>query len=89
MINKYKVMNVSRYNPFSLLMSILHIPRHNVFRKLKYFLLFILCYSAIVGFLDYKLGIHSNAELGQFHLLFSFCLTIIIGFRIILSTGIN
>lgn len=85
MIKTFKIIDANQYNPFSLLTSILRIPCCNVFKKLKYFLLFMICYAAVIGFLDYKIGIHGNPDLGQFHLLFSFCLTIIIGFRINVS----
>jgi len=76
-------MNISRYNPLNLFLGIIHVSSESVFRKLKYFLLFILIYATIIGVLNYKFNFMSeNNELGQFHLLFSFCLSIIIGFRI-------
>jgi putative membrane protein len=76
-------MNTSRYNPLSLFISIIHVSSESVFRKLKYFLLFILIYATIIEFLNYKFNfVSENNELGQFHLLFSFCLSIVISFRI-------
>lgn len=76
-------MNISRFNPLSLFLSIIHVSSESVFRKLKYFLLFNIIYATIIGVLNYKFNFMSeNNELGQFHLLFSFCLSIIIGFRI-------
>jgi ion channel-forming bestrophin family protein len=71
------------YTPLSLIIGLFNIPHHSVFIKLKYFLLFMLVYSTLVGILDKALDIvPDNTALGQFHLLFSFCLSIIIAFRI-------
>jgi len=76
-------MTENRYNPLSLFTSIIHVPSKSVFRKLKYFLFFILLYAAAIVGLNHKFNfIPGDNMLGQFHLLFSFCLTIIIGFRI-------
>ena len=76
-------MSTNRYNPLDLLVSIILAPSQSVFKKLKYFLLWILIYATIVLIIDHKVNLLSrNYELGQFHLLFSFCLAIIIGFRI-------
>lgn len=72
-----------KYNPISLIFSLFHLSKNNVFRKLKIYLLTIIIYAAIITSLDnvFKL-VHEDNKIGQFHLLFSFCLTIIIGFRI-------
>lgn len=72
-----------KYNPISLIFSLFRLPKNNVFRKLKFYLLTIIIYATIIASLDnvFKL-VHEDNKIGQFHLLFSFCLTIIIGFRI-------
>ena len=76
-------MTENRYNPLNLFTSIIHVPHQSVFIKLRYFLLFMLVYSTVVGILDNAFDIvPANTSLGQFHLLFSFCLSIIIAFRI-------
>ena len=71
------------YNPFSWLVSLLHLHHESVFVKLKYFLLFMVLYALIANLIDYKFDINkTSSQLGEFHLLFSFCLSIIIVFRI-------
>lgn len=73
----------NKYGPLDLLINIIYIPKQSVFKKLKYFLGFMIFYATSVALLNYKFNlIPEQNELGQFHLLFSFCLTIIIGFRI-------
>ncbi|MBP9768363.1 MAG: hypothetical protein KBD32_02200 [Burkholderiales bacterium] len=71
------------YNPFSWLVSLLHIHHESVFVKLKYFLIFMVLYALTANVIDYKFDINkTSSHLGEFHLLFSFCLSIIIVFRI-------
>lgn len=73
----------NRYNPFSMLFDLFHVTKNNVFRKLKFYLLVIVIYSVCIGYLDSKyIFFDGENRIGQFHLLFSFCLTIVIGFRI-------
>ena len=72
-----------KYNPISLLFSLFHLSKNNVFRKLKLYLIMMVIYAAVVTSLNNVFTfIHEDNKIGQFHLLFSFCLTIIIGFRI-------
>jgi len=76
-------MTENNYTPLALIKSLFLLPRQSLFRKLKKTLVFMLLYSILIGVLDYKRNIiKDNTELGQFHLLFSFCLSIIIAFRI-------
>ncbi len=58
-------MTISRYNPFDLLLSIMHAPSQSVFKKLKYFLLSLLIYATIVLIVDYKFNfLNKSFELG-------------------------
>lgn len=76
-------MEQNNYTPFALFRSLFFLPKQGLFKKLKNTLIFMLVYSVVIGFLDYRHNIiKDNTELGQFHLLFSFCLSIIISFRI-------
>lgn len=76
-------MSENSYTPLSLFKSLFFLPKQGLFKKLKKTLIFMIFYSALIGILDYKHNIiKDNTELGQFHLLFSFCLSIIISFRI-------
>ena len=71
------------YNPFSWLVSLLYLHHESVFVRLKYFLIFMVLYALIANLIDYKFDINkTSSQLGEFHLLFSFCLSIIIVFRI-------
>lgn len=71
------------YTPFNLIISLVNSSSKSVFKKLKYFLGFIVLYAISIVVLDKKFDvIPKTSGLGQFHLLFSFCLTIVISFRI-------
>lgn len=71
------------YDPIHWLLWLRELPRENLFSRLKPFFIWIIGYAVIIGFLDFKYElVPRTTNLGQFHLLFSFCLSIVVGFRI-------